>query len=190
MGQPLLSSAGNQDDLHHPVLRFVSCPCSPCVSYSDKYRLGWYPVLFFTTIWVTEVYKQGHPELDPTDPEVGSAAVRAGARSLFCQAVVGLICAVTIPFLVGSSGVAPPEEEGYTALNGHGTNGIPNSATWKRSQEEHSSGSRVARALAWAKDTIGKIRAGEGVLPLNGLTLMRIWIVAQFWFALAMFATL
>ena len=138
---------------------------------------------------MTEVYKQAHPELDPTDPDVGSAAVRAGARSLFCQAVVNIICAVTIPFLVGSSGVMPPEEDGYSALNGHGTNGIPSSATWKRTQETHDGEGRVGKVVGWVKETVGKIRSGEGVLPLNGLTLMRVWVVAQIWFALAMLAS-
>ncbi|ORX38239.1 major facilitator superfamily domain-containing protein [Kockovaella imperatae] len=153
--------------------------------------LGWYPVLFFTTIWVTEVYKASHPELDPSDPDVGAAAVRAGARALFCQAVVNIICAMTIPILVESSGVLPSDQRlEYEALNGNGQTldqpSTPGSATWKRMQEERGASGRLRLAISWIRDVFDRARSGQGVFPLKGLTLMKVWVAAQAWFALAM----
>ena len=96
-----------------------------------------------------------------------------------------------MPFIVGSSGVLPSEQGAeYAAINGnglgHGENGnVPGSATWKRMQQDRGAG-WWAKSIAWIRDTIDRARNGEGIFPLKGLTLMKVWIVAQAWFAIAM----
>ena len=140
---------------------------------------------------MSDVYKSANPDLDPLDPEVESAAVRAGARALFCQAVVNIICAICLPFVVGESGVTPGgDHDGYAALNGNGNGeGPPGSAVWKKHQAEMSGQGGWKKALNWVQDLVTSAKRGEKLLPLKGLTLMRLWWVAQAVFAICMAAS-
>ena len=147
--------------------------------------LGWFPVLFFTSVWVSELYKSSHPDLDPEDPQVNADAVRAGARSLFFQAIVNIICSVGLPFLVSESGVQSAESE-YEALGAHEP---PRSALWKRAQEELASGSVFKKAIGWVKGWIEGSKHGGFSLPIKGLTTVKLWWISQYIFAVAMMST-
>lgn len=155
-------------------------------------RLGWFPVLFFTTVWVSDIYKSSQPDLDPSDPGVAADAVRAGARSLFFQSLINIACSIALPFFVSESGVQP-QSGGYSAINGSGYE-EPRSALWKRAQEELTSGGWVKKTLGAAKGLVVRMRDGEGsglgdMLPIKGLTLVRVWMISQYTFAAAMAAT-
>ncbi|OCF35755.1 solute carrier family 45, member 1/2/4 [Kwoniella heveanensis BCC8398] len=109
--------------------------------------LGWFPILFFTTVWVSEIYKASVPVPDGMDETTfASHAVRSGARALLLQALVNIVTSIGLPFLVDESGVQP--ESAHTVKDGS----------------------------AW-------------VLPIKGLTLVKIWWISQFVFAGAMAAS-
>lgn len=56
--------------------------------------IGWFPVLFYSSSWVAEIYLASHPnstELDST---------RAGSRAMFYHSVVSFAGSIIIPFLI------------------------------------------------------------------------------------------
>ncbi|WVQ80005.1 hypothetical protein IAT38_002106 [Cryptococcus sp. DSM 104549] len=171
--------------------------------------LGWFPILFFTTVWVSEIYKASVPS-DGIDPAVFSAqAVRSGARALLLQALVNIVTSIGMPFLVSESGVQPDAEYGYAALEGGedaaggagvgsggalgggGAGGRRNDSRplWKRASDELQRGGLLQRAGAWLGATLESVRKGEWGLPIKGLTLVRLWWFSQFVFAGAMAAS-
>ena len=116
--------------------------------------------------------------------------MRSGARALFFQAIINIVCSIALPFVVSESGVQPVElERGYEALNGTSYE-EPGSATWKRTQEEMGHGGLVKRMMGWVQGLIRSVRQEEGFgLPFKGLTLVRLWWASQFVFAATMAAS-
>ncbi|CAK9784376.1 hypothetical protein CC85DRAFT_288519 [Cutaneotrichosporon oleaginosum] len=156
-------------------------------------NLGWYPVLFWTSLWVSDIYKQRTPQGDLSAEVWQADAVRAGSRALFLQAVITLGVSIGAPFLVTESGIR--SHNACSALardddeddDGRGT---PNSAQWKREEEERARlplGERVAASVAAG---IKAVRSGSAwALPIPGLTLIRFWTIGQAIFAICMFLT-
>lgn len=64
--------------------------------------LGWFPVLFYTTIYVGELHKRASPP--PANSEAAlaldSEATRLGSRALFYSSILSLFVNVTLPFFV------------------------------------------------------------------------------------------
>ncbi|KAK6910943.1 hypothetical protein I203_104978 [Kwoniella mangroviensis CBS 8507] len=86
--------------------------------------LGWFPILFFTTVWVSEIYKASVPIPEGMDEATFAAdAVRSGARALLLQALVNIVTSIGFPFLVSESGVQP--ESAYTYSSDGSTWQIP-----------------------------------------------------------------
>lgn len=188
MGQHILTSAGYTICLHNPILLIV-CRTLLLHVLQLTASLGWFPILFFTTVWVSEIYKTSQPNLDLSDPGVDDDAVRAGARSLFFQALVNIVCSIGLPFLVAESGVQA-HTSGYESLNGNGAyEEPPRSALWKRAQEEIASGGALSKSVSWIREKIAEVKRGEKILPLKGLTLIKLWWISQFVFFGAMVAT-
>lgn len=162
----------------------------------DYASLGWFPILFFTTLWVSGIYKLNVPMTEGSAAETYDAdSVRAGARALFLQALVNIVCSIGVPFLIAESGILPSEQnEGYAAL-GPGTDGhagsvdTPNSTSWKRARENDPSSGRLAQLLAWAAGAVRHMRSEGVTVPIPGLTLIRVWWISMFVFAACMAAT-
>nr|XP_019044996.1 solute carrier family 45, member 1/2/4 [Kwoniella bestiolae CBS 10118]OCF23926.1 solute carrier family 45, member 1/2/4 [Kwoniella bestiolae CBS 10118] len=77
--------------------------------------LGWFPILFFTTVWVSEIYKASVPMPEDMDEATFAAdAVRSGARALLLQALVNIVTSIGFPFLVSESGVQPESAHAYS----------------------------------------------------------------------------
>lgn len=155
-------------------------------------NLGWYPVLFFTSIWVAEIYKQRNPQGDLTQTVWDADAVRAGSRALFLQSAVALSVSVAAPFLVQDSGVqSGVSQRVYTALAGGGDDlSRPSSAQFKRDEEQRGHQPFMERAAAVLACAIKAVRSGSAwALPIRGLSLIRLWFMAQCLFALCMLAT-
>lgn len=191
LGEHVQPSPRDPNSLHYPVLHFVSGRGRDDL-FALISRLGWFPVLFFTTVWVSDIYKSSQPDLDPSDPAVEADAVRAGARSLFFQSLINIACSIALPFFVSESGIQP-QSGAYDAINGSGSRyEQPPSALWKRAQEDITSGGFVRRTLGAAKGLVLRIRDGDGLgdfLPIKGLTLVKVWMISQYTFAAAMVAT-
>ena len=80
MGKSLFPTTRHPDHLFRPVLLIVSPRSHSKLTLS----LGWFPILFFSTVWVSEIYKASVPDA------VNADAVRSGARALFFQSLVGI----------------------------------------------------------------------------------------------------
>ncbi|WVQ72696.1 hypothetical protein IAR50_002256 [Cryptococcus sp. DSM 104548] len=157
--------------------------------------LGWFPILFFTTVWVSEIYKSSVPSEGIDRAVFESDAVRSGARALLLQALVNIVTSIGLPFLVSESGVQPEAQTGgeYAPI-GLGINGAiseapPTSATWKRTRQDLAGNGLVQKSINWVKDLMDSVKTGEWGLPIKGLTLVRVWWISQFVFAAAMAAS-
>ncbi|WVQ68534.1 uncharacterized protein L199_006742 [Kwoniella botswanensis] len=155
--------------------------------------LGWFPILFFTTVWVSEIYKASVPIPEGMDEATFAAdAVRSGARALLLQALVNIVTSIGFPFLVSESGVQPESAHTYSSINGQGgmPDNPPNSALWKRAREEIQSGGILKKMLAWLGGMLETLRDGSTwQIPFKGLTLIKVWWISQFVFAVAMAAS-
>lgn len=151
-------------------------------------NLGWYPVLFWTSIWVSDIYKQRTPQGDLPAEVWQADAVRAGSRALFLQAVITLGVSIGAPFLVAESGIR--SDNAYDALAHDDGADTPNSAQWKREEEERARLPFAERASASLAAAIKAVRSGSAwVLPIEGLTLIRVWTIGQALFAVCMLLT-
>ncbi|BEJ17284.1 hypothetical protein CspHIS471_0606850 [Cutaneotrichosporon sp. HIS471] len=145
-------------------------------------NLGWYPVLFWTSIWVSDIYKQRTPQGNLSAEVWQADAVRAGSRALFLQAVVTLVVSVGAPFVVAESGIRSENPYAALARGDDDRAGTPNSAQWKREEEERGGASLAA--------VIKAVRSGSAwALPIQGLTLIRAWMIGQIIFAVCMLLT-
>jgi solute carrier family 45 protein 1/2/4 len=65
-------------------------------------QIGWFPILFYSTVWVGEIYKadvrmNGGKQ---TDHELFEEATRAGSRAFFWHAVLSLMTSIVLPLVV------------------------------------------------------------------------------------------
>ncbi|ODN77750.1 hypothetical protein L202_04886, partial [Cryptococcus amylolentus CBS 6039] len=157
--------------------------------------LGWFPILFFTTVWVSEIYKASVPSEGIDQAVFESDAVRSGSRALLLQALVNIATSIGMPFLVSESGVqAEAQTGGEYAPIGLGINGTMSeaplsSATWNRTRQDLAGSSFTQKTIIRLRDLLDDVKSGEWGLPIKGLTLVRVWWVSQFVFAGAMAAS-
>jgi solute carrier family 45 protein 1/2/4 len=152
-------------------------------------NLGWYPVLFWTSLWVSDIYKQRTPQGDLSAEQWQADAVRAGSRALFLQAVITLGVSIGAPFLVSESGIRSFDNQ-YAPLSRDDGAGTPNSAQWKREEEERARLPLAERAAATLAAAIKAVRSGSAwALPIQGLTLIKFWTIGQAIFAVCMLLT-
>lgn len=173
------SSQGNLTDTIRDIWKniFTLPPAIRSICYAQFFAwIGWFPILFYTSVWVGEIYTREAIAggRDPSDPDLGADATRAGSKALFMNAVVNLLTSVFLPFLVSSSGIRAAEPSPVSTHSGEGLT------------------VRASRLM----QKLDKIRAIVKVpsrlrmqLPLPGFTLIRAWILGQAVFAGTMFAT-
>lgn len=88
---------------------------SPDNSDADAHRvqfsswIGWFPVLFFSTTWIAEIYAhaQGEPDFATAPTLVRDLGTRAGTRALFLHSLVALTTSIVVPSLVATTGETP-----------------------------------------------------------------------------------
>ena len=195
LGQHVDPATGYSDCLLHPVLCFVSHP--PTEMALPKYELippslGWFPILFFTSIWVSEIYKSSYsgPETDVSIIEADG--VRAGARALLFQALVNITCSVGLPTLISESGVQSGLSGGsYESINGNGatSRAAEDDDRWKPMSmvQDVRSGRIVPKIIGWVGGLVNSVRDGSAWnLPIINFTLIKLWYISQFTFAIAM----
>ncbi|KAG8942104.1 hypothetical protein FRC04_003859 [Tulasnella sp. 424] len=77
--------------------------------------IAWFPVLFFSTVWVGEIYTREalakDPSLSPDDPTLQADATRAGSRALLWSSILSLGSSILLPFLVHQSSFNEDEDE-------------------------------------------------------------------------------
>ncbi|KAI6144983.1 MFS general substrate transporter [Pisolithus tinctorius] len=62
--------------------------------------LAWFPVLFYTSLYIGELYKRSLPDTVADDADVDAEATRLGSRALFYSALVALVANLVTPFFV------------------------------------------------------------------------------------------
>ncbi|SPO22405.1 related to general alpha-glucoside permease [Ustilago trichophora] len=65
-------------------------------------QIGWFPILFYSTVWVGEIYKtevrlNGGKQ---SDHELFEEATRAGSHAFFWHAILSLITSIVLPLVV------------------------------------------------------------------------------------------
>ncbi|KAF4603016.1 hypothetical protein EYR38_003421 [Pleurotus pulmonarius] len=90
--------------------------------------IGWFPILFYTTIYVGDLYKRAHssslpaptsPEFPQAQADLDATATRLGSRALFYSSLLSLAANILLPFFV-----AEASEGSDTAFNGRHVSGI------------------------------------------------------------------
>lgn len=144
-------------------------------------NLGWYPVMFYTSLWVANIYKENNPQGTLDRKTWDADAVRSGNRALFLQAVICLFVSVVAPFLVADSGIQSAAKASYAALPTEAGGAAP-------THRRHGSvGDRMRGALG---TTIEWLKSGSAwALPIRGLSLIRLWLAAQIVFVTCMLCT-
>ncbi|KAG0746441.1 hypothetical protein G6F57_000511 [Rhizopus arrhizus] len=95
--------AGDQDDLPWystfqyvwRAFRYLPKPIQSLCNTQFFAWMGWFPYLFYSTQWVSDLYFASHP--DNGDWAEGT---RAGSFALLCNAIVSVVAGVIIPALV------------------------------------------------------------------------------------------
>ncbi|EPQ28217.1 uncharacterized protein PFL1_04044 [Pseudozyma flocculosa PF-1] len=73
--------------------------------------IGWFPILFYTTVWIGDIYRAGQPGGGPQGTSPASApggdalfdeATRVGSLAMFWHAVVALAASIVLPIVVPS----------------------------------------------------------------------------------------
>lgn len=67
--------------------------------------LGWFPILFFTTTWIAEIYVNSlvpvsYAELADAPLDIQEDATRAGTTAMFYHSVVSLFTSIVVPPLI------------------------------------------------------------------------------------------
>ncbi|KIJ37094.1 hypothetical protein M422DRAFT_69504 [Sphaerobolus stellatus SS14] len=82
--------------------------------------IGWFPVLFWTTLYVGGIYERNSPipETDEDAMAMEAEATRLGSRALLCNALASLIISVIGPFFVTGTRSGAAYEEGFQSEKG------------------------------------------------------------------------
>ncbi|KXN89417.1 General alpha-glucoside permease [Leucoagaricus sp. SymC.cos] len=127
--------------------------------------LGWFPLLFYTSIYIGDLYKRASPV--PSTEEAQAAldtdATRLGSRALFWQSIISLIGNIVLPYFVTESaaGSGTGGNQKPHLRFGYGSN-----HTWWRKI------TRLVRVPMWMR-----------------IHLADLWALSHLVFALCMFAT-
>ncbi|KAF7731757.1 hypothetical protein EC973_008271 [Apophysomyces ossiformis] len=79
------------------AFRFLPRPVQTLCNTQFFAWMGWFPFLFYSTQWVSDIYFQTHPG-DPTDGN-WAEGTRAGSFALLCYSVVSVIANLVLPML-------------------------------------------------------------------------------------------
>ncbi|BGP39227.1 hypothetical protein JCM10449v2_003165 [Rhodotorula kratochvilovae] len=125
--------------------------------------IGWFPVLFFSTTWVAEIYVKSRSgsgaELASAPDDIRDAATRAGTRAMLWHSVVSLATSIIIPPLVA-----------------------PNNPS---SHDRSSSSYRYSTSLS----AFDRVKRFLPHLPFTWLSLPLLWAISNIVFSLLLFGT-
>ncbi|GAA5916357.1 hypothetical protein JCM8208_005313, partial [Rhodotorula glutinis] len=170
-------------DVWHTI-RHLPRPIQQVFNVQFTGWIGWFPVLFFSTTWVAEMYVKtrwdgGGPgsELKDAPEDVRERATRAGTHAMLWHSVVSLATSIVLPPLVAASAGASssPQHDRPSSRRG------PTTTTTTTSSSSSSS------LLARAKSLLPHLSVA---LPLPWLSLPLLWALSNTLFSLLLFATL
>lgn len=81
--------------------------------------LGWFPVLFYTTVYIGELHKRSQPPPSPSSAAALEAeATRLGSRALLYSSLVSLAGNIVLPFFVKEAGSGGAGADGLKGMLG------------------------------------------------------------------------
>ncbi|GAA96644.1 uncharacterized protein L969DRAFT_54596 [Mixia osmundae IAM 14324] len=128
--------------------------------------VGWFPILFFASLYVGEIYDRKHTTTVSDPREVSQAAERAGSRAMLWHAIIALATSIIMPYFVRPS---------------MGPSRVELLSQWTPPQDS----SLVSHLIRTAKAFSSRLPT----LPLPWLTLTVTWFISQIVFTLLMLAT-
>lgn len=160
-------------DVWHTI-RHLPRPIQQVFNVQFTGWIGWFPVLFFSTTWVAEMYVKTQwaeggagSELADAPDDVRERATRAGTHAMLWHSVVSLATSIVLPPLVAA--------------------GSSSSSSTSSSHDRPSSASSSRRPttspLARAKALLPRI-------PFDWLSLPLLWAISNSLFSVLLFSTL
>ena len=157
--------------------------------------IGWFPFLFYTTIYISEIYASPRFAVNPhmTDEEIDRVweeGTRVGTGALFISAITSFVAIVVLPILVTSSWKSADEEG--RRLSGNTTVGEES----PQSAAKHSDATTVSSGLPriFFRYVYPNYRPEPGCLTLESfqipwLTLRGAWLLSHIFTALLFWST-
>lgn len=132
--------------------------------------IGWFPILFYLTTYVNELYKRSQPA--PTSAAEAATldvtGTRLGTRALFFSAILTVITNLAAPFIVRGARTHHRNDSPHEHQNGD------SAGHWEVKQRG---------VMERAKEAVGKV-------PVPKIHLATLWAVSHFLFAGCMVSTL
>lgn len=79
------------------AFRFLPKPIQTLCNTQFFAWMGWFPFLFYSTQWVSDIYFASHPPTTPDTPLDWAQGTRAGSFALLCYSIVSVIAGLIIP---------------------------------------------------------------------------------------------
>ena len=156
-------------DVWHTI-RHLPRPIQQVFNVQFTGWIGWFPVLFFSTTWVAEMYVKTQwagggagSELADAPDDVRERATRAGTHAMLWHSVVSLATSIVLPPLVAA--------------------GSGSSSSHDRPSSTSSSRRTTTSTLARAKAALPRI-------PFDWLSLPLLWAISNTLFSVLLFSTL
>lgn len=167
------------------VLELIRCGSTLPPSIWDLFMiqffswLAWFPVLYYCTSWVAEIYSRAHgrpPKAATGTDALGEDARRTGSRAMFYYAVAGLTSSIVLPWLIHDPLRTPRlSHHRYEPASQHDTD---------TPMEEASRPSTHATVVMEPPATLSPPRPKRWYL--RGPTLAEVWFLSQVIFVVAM----
>lgn len=90
-------------------MRFRVCSSLPALMVASAW-LGWFPVLFYTTVYIGDLHKQSSPIPENEDAAIAldAESTRLGSRAMFYSALVSLAANIIMPSFVHAGHASRP----------------------------------------------------------------------------------
>ncbi|GAA5953409.1 hypothetical protein JCM3765_005030 [Sporobolomyces pararoseus] len=135
----ILISTGDEDEPHkrgNPLTRAVSevwhairtipKPIQSVFNVQFFSWISWFPILFYTTTWIAEIYVQNlrpvsYSELADAPASIQEDATRAGTTAMFYHSAVALVASILIPPLIAPTYPLPPSSSSRATTHPYGS---------------------------------------------------------------------
>ncbi|GAA5975120.1 hypothetical protein JCM5350_000140 [Sporobolomyces pararoseus] len=140
----ILLSTGDEDEPHkrgNPLTRAVTevwhairtipRPIQSVFNVQFFSWISWFPILFYTTTWIAEIYVQNlrpisYSELADAPTSVQEDATRAGTTAMFYHSVVALVASILVPPLIAPTYPLPSSSSSRITNHPYGSTSSSN----------------------------------------------------------------
>lgn len=81
------------------AFRFLPRPIQTLCNTQFFAWMGWFPFLFYSTQWVSDIYFANHLKTEPEMPIDWAEGTRAGSFALLCYSIISVLAGLVIPAL-------------------------------------------------------------------------------------------